>query len=91
MSAASMLDYGFSGFAFGSLFGDARLQTVCHQVIFILAQSSRNAFFQGILKATDRPISSYSQSQAMFVQAGLYCKIALTESGEIDFIGALLR
>lgn len=89
MSAAAMLDYGFSAFAFGSLFSDSELYSVCRQTIFILAPSSRNAFFEGILKATQRPRKSYSQSQAMFIESGYCCKIAPSRRGPLDFIGRL--
>lgn len=89
MSSAAMLDYGFSGFAFGSLFSDTDFHSLCHQIIFILSNSSRNAFFQGVLKAAQRPTASYPESQDMFVRAGLYCKIAASQGTAIDFVGTL--
>jgi hypothetical protein len=87
MSEISMLDYKFSQSAFGPLFASGTFHNSFHRVLFSLPNSVRNSFFEGILKANGHPTKSFAESEKMFAEAGLHCKIAVTKGNSIDFVG----
>jgi hypothetical protein len=87
MSNISMLDYRFSQSAFGPLFAPATFHDSFRRILFALPASARNSFFEGILKANGHPTKSFSESEQMFSEAGLHCKIASTQGDAIDFVG----
>ena len=89
MFHAFSLDYYFSEQAFAPVFNEADLMECGRQVLFGVAQPSRNAFFEGILRSVGQATRSYSGCQAAFVEAHHYCKVLGDEHGPIQFVGDL--